>query len=108
MNNGKNFEEYQITAAANGYPFLCSCGEMYRSSVSAIACHKCYTYLDHSDYMSREVVLVPTGEIVWSARGEKRIEEYRAAQLHEEEERLERELEAAHAPLTHNPFSGIC
>jgi hypothetical protein len=95
---------YILESAANGYPFECGCGEMYKSDVAAISCRKCRTYLMDEDFATRCVTFwTESGEsrVIW---GTDRAAERAAAAL-------EAELLAAASrpaePLTYNPFRSL-
>jgi len=63
MNNAKNLRPYQIDAIAMGYPFECSCGELFKTSTAAWGCRKCRKYLSLDDFTAREVVDLRTGRV---------------------------------------------
>lgn len=48
-------QDYELRAAREGYPFACSCGEMFRSADAAWNCKKCRSYLSDESQRSRKV-----------------------------------------------------
>lgn len=47
---------HQDAAVKDGYPFECTCGEMFKSATAAWTCKKCRIYLTDSDFEGREVI----------------------------------------------------
>jgi len=95
---------YILESAANGYPFECGCGEMYKSDVAAISCRKCRTYLMDEDFVDRCVTF-------WTESGESRViwgtdrDAERAAAAREAEMLAAAQRPAE--PLTFNPFRSM-
>jgi len=62
-------QEIKAGYVAEGYPFECGCGEMYRTAEQAWRCRKCIEYLYDEDYAAREVTDLRDGSKPERVRG---------------------------------------
>ena len=101
MSNAYTVPAYVLESAANGYPFECGCGEMYKSDIAAICCRKCRTYLMDEDRCVTFWTESGKSRVVW---GLDRTAE-RAAAVREAE--LLAAAQRPAEPLTFNPFGSL-